>query len=103
MQSDEVQPRHPGNNSTLVDWTSVFPEYWQVDPRETRLVSGAPDHVGDFQNASILQHRPSVANSYDSRDPLYSGVDQFLRLHAYQGSSTGQQFRPQFPADWRAQ
>ena len=53
----------------------------QVDPREARIESGAPDHVGNFGTSSVFELGLSVLNPGDPRNPFYTRFGQVLWLH----------------------
>jgi phosphoserine phosphatase len=45
VEANKVQPRDFLNHSQLMDGMVALIEYWQVDPRKTVMVSGAPDYI----------------------------------------------------------
>src|SRR5215472_1332852 len=101
MQPDEVQSRHIGHDTLLMYWfvPTIVAMDRQVNPRESVLVAGAPDHVSDPERAAVCQQRQSGLHTYGSRDALDSGLNQVLRFDTDQRSSLPKQSGPQFSPD----
>src|SRR5215208_7086620 len=74
----------------------------QVDPREARIESGAPDHVGNFGTSSVCELGLSVLGPGDPRNPYYARFGQVLWLHPEQGLTGGHQLGPGPSSDRRA-
>src|SRR5215218_82969 len=74
----------------------------QVYPREARIESGAPDHVGNFATSSVFELGLSVLDPGDPGNPFYTRFGQVLWLHPDQGLTGGHQLGPGPSADRRA-
>ena len=57
----------------------------QVDPREARIESGAPDHVSNFGTSAVFELGLSVPDPGDPGNPFYASFGQVLWLHPDQG------------------
>ncbi len=99
MQSGEIHSGHTRHDSALVHGAAIFVKHGEIDPREARMVSGAPDDVSHIERTIICEQRLTTSHSNDPRYAFNSGVDQIARFHADQRSGLGQEFRTQSAAD----
>src|ERR671921_779731 len=73
-------------------WLSrPFVYHRQVDPREARIESGAPDHVGNFDKSAVFELGLSMLDPGDPRNPFYARFGQVLWLYPDQGLTSGHQ------------
>src|SRR5437868_13024823 len=78
--------------------TPILAEYRQIYPGESRLVSGAPDHISYVQKAIVREQRQSVPDSHDSRHPLDPSIDQIAWFNAHQRCGPGKHLRTRLAA-----
>ena len=94
MQAYEIHPRHTSHNAAFVNRLPVCAEDGEVDPREARMVTRAPDHILYVEGAIILQMGLSISHSNDPGHAHDPGVDQIFGLDPHQRSRVRDQFGP---------
>jgi hypothetical protein len=62
----------------MIRLSRPFLYHRQVDPREARIESGAPDHVANFDTSSVFELGLSVLDPGDPRNPYYACFGQVL-------------------------
>jgi hypothetical protein len=102
MESDEVQAGLVGHDPAPLRRLTVLVENGKVDPRESRIESGAPDDVLDVEDPPVLQHRPAVLDAFRARNPLHPGRCQVGVLHPDEWPTLGHDGRARLPAQRRA-
>src|SRR5689334_12115599 len=84
MQPYEIQPRNTVYDSAFVYRAAILAEDRQIDPREARMVSGAPDDVPRIQRTIAGEQGLAIPYSDNPGYAFYAGVDQILRFHPHQ-------------------
>ena len=69
---------------------------------EVLLEAGAPDDVGDLEDAPVLEQRLPAAHADDTGHPLDAGRGEVLRLHPDQRGGAEGELRPDLAADRRS-
>src|SRR5215469_16980905 len=84
-----------------MDWVSLLIEDREINPRESVLITRAPDDVLNIGDASIREKRKSVLHSDHSRHPFDSSLNQVSWLDAYKRRSSVQHLGPKFASKRR--
>ena len=95
VQAHEIEPGRLRDDPGFVGGFLAVAEDGQVDPGEPGAVSGAPDDVGRFEHAAVLEDRQPVLDARDPPHPLHPGREQVLRLDPNQRRGGLQQPRPE--------
>src|SRR5262245_18299350 len=98
MEPDEGDPGFAGDDPARLYRLPVIMENRQLDPREDRVKSGAPDDVGNVERAAIGKNRQAIVHADRPADTLDTGGRELLRLHADERSAPGDERRMHLPA-----
>ena len=58
----------------MVDRVALKVEYWEPDPLEIAPEAGGPDHIGNREDAAILEHWLPTLAAYYAGHALYPSL-----------------------------
>src|SRR5215510_9663811 len=98
FQTDEIQPRLAGDDTRFVLRGAIGVKDRQVDPGETRIEAGAPDHVRDVKYAAVFEHWPPILDAGDARHARDPGRNKVLGFRADERFAVVQHLCAHLPA-----
>src|SRR6476659_8106568 len=102
MQADEVEARFACDQPALVPRLAVLVEHRQIDPVETGVIPGAPDHVGDIAyHAAVREDRPTILHAGHSGHALDTCRPEVASPGPNERTASRQDARPDLSADGR--
>jgi hypothetical protein len=101
MEADEVQARVALHDTGIVPRIAIGIEHRPIDPRESRIVAGAPDDIRHVEQPAIVDQRLAVSDTGHARNANDAGGLQILGLQTDQRCGAMQHLTAHLPADRR--